>query len=116
MQSTIWRWHFHFFKKHNDVTPEISRQTDGINWGAILAADIVHLIKYGRLANKDDYTNADIPEFRKYMQLSVILTKQISHIEDYDDDVTLLPQVYSPIEEERRLHTFDNDILGGGSK
>ena len=50
------------------------------------------------------------------MQLSVILTKQISHIEDYDDDVTLLPQVYSPIEEERRLHTFDNDILGGGSK
>jgi len=42
--------------KHNDVTPEMSRQTDGINCGAILAVDIVHLIKYGRLANKDDYT------------------------------------------------------------
>ena len=27
--------------KHNDVTPEMSRQTDGINCGAVLAADIV---------------------------------------------------------------------------
>ena len=77
-------------KKHNDVTPEMSRQIDGINCGAI----IVHLIKYGRLVNKDDYANADMPEFRKYMQLTVILAKQISQLEDYDDDV------YSLIEEE----------------
>ncbi len=97
-------------KKHNDVTPEMSRQTDGISCGAILAADIVHLIKYGRLANKDDYTTADMPEFRKYMQLTVILAKQISQLEDHDDDVALLPQIYSLIEEERRIHTFDNEI------
>jgi len=96
--------------KRNDVTPEMSRQTDGINCRAILAADLVHLIKYGRLANKDDYTNADMPEFRKYMQLTVILAKQISQVEDHDDDVALLPQIYSLIEEERRLHTIDNDI------
>ena len=69
--------------KHNDVTPEMSRQTDGINCGAILAVDIVHLIKYGRLANKDNYTNADMTELRKYMQLTVILAKQISQLEDH---------------------------------
>ena len=40
----------------------MSWQIDGINCGAILAVDIVHLIKYGRLANNDDYTNADMPE------------------------------------------------------
>ena len=99
-------------KKLNDVTPEMSRQTDGINCGAILAADLVHLIKYGMLANKDDYANADMPEFRKYMHLTVILAKQISQLEDHDDDVALLPlpQIYSLIEEERRLHTIDNDI------
>ena len=56
------------------------------------------------------YTNADMPEFRKYMQLTVILAKQISQLEDHDDDVALLPQIYPLIEEERRLHTFDNDI------
>ena len=50
------------------------------------------------------------------MQLTVILAKNISQIEDYDDDITLLPQICSLIEEERRLHTFDNDILSGGSK
>ena len=88
----------------------MSRQTDGINCGAILAADIAHLIKYGKLANKEDYTNADMPEFRKYMQLTVILAKQILQLEDHDDDVALLPQIYSLIVEERRLHTFDNDI------
>ena len=44
------------------------------------------------------------------MQLTVILAKQISQLEDHDDDVTLLPQIYSLVEEERRLHTFDNDI------
>ena len=44
------------------------------------------------------------------MQLTVILAKQISQLEDHDDDVALLPQIYSLIEEERRLHTFDNDI------
>ena len=49
-------------------------------------------------------------EFRKYMQLTVILAKQISQLEDHDDDVTLLPQIYSLIEEERRLHTIDIDI------
>jgi hypothetical protein len=65
----------------------MSRQTDGINCGAILAADIVHLIKYGRLEYKDDYTNNDMTEFRKYMQMTVILAKQISQIVDYDDDV-----------------------------
>ena len=58
----------------------MSRQTDGINCGAILAVDIVHLIKYGRLANKDNYTNADMTELRKYMQLTVILAKQISQL------------------------------------
>ncbi len=91
--------------------------------GAILAADIVHLIKYGRLANKDDYRSADMPEFRKYMQLTVILARQISQIEDSDDDVTFLQEIYNFNEEERRLHTFDRDIdtntidiLGGGSK
>jgi len=68
----------------------MSKQTDGVSCGAILAADIVHLIKFGRLANEDDYTNADIPEFRKYMQLTVILAMQISQIEDSDDDVTFL--------------------------
>ena len=47
----------------------MSKQSDGVSCGAILAADIVHLIKFGRLANEDDYTtNADMPEFRKYMQ------------------------------------------------
>ena len=72
---------------------------------------------------KDDYTNDDMTEIRKYMQLTVILAKQISQKEDYDDDNIVLPQIYSPIEEERRLHVFDNDIdtnttdvLGGGSK
>ena len=56
-------------------------------------------------------TNADMPEFRKYMQLTIILAKQISQLEDHDDDVALLPlpQIYSLIEEERRLHTY-NDI------
>jgi Ulp1 family protease len=112
-------------KKHNDVRPRMSKQTDGtgISCGAILAADIVHLIKCGRLANKDDYTNADMPEFRKYMQLTVILARQISQIEDSDDDVTFLQEIYNFNEEERRLHTFDRDIdtntidiLGGGSK
>ena len=100
----------------------MSRQTDGVSCGALLAADIIHLIKYGRLANKYDYTNADMPEFRKYMQLTVILARQISQIEDYNHEVTIIPQIYSLIEE-RRLHTFDNDIdtnttyiLGGGSK
>ena len=73
----------------------MSKQTDGISYGAILAADIVHLIKYGRLANKDDYTNADMPEFRKYMQLTVILARQISQIEDSDDDVTFLQEIYN---------------------
>ena len=82
------------FKK-SIITPEMSRQNDGINCGAILAADIVHLIKYARLANKDDYTNADMPEFRKYMQVTVILAKLISQLEDHDDDVTLLPLIYS---------------------
>ena len=91
----------------------MSRKIGGINCGTILAADVVHLIKYGKLANKDDYTTADVPEFRKYMQLAVIHAKQILQ---NNDDVTLLPQIYSLIEEERRLHTFDNDILGGGSK
>jgi Ulp1 family protease len=110
-------------KKHNDVRPRMSKQTDGISCGAILAADIVHLIKYGRLANKDDYRNADMPEFRKYMQLTVILAKQISQIEESDNDVTFLQEIYNFNEEERRLHTFDRDIdtntidiLGGGSK
>ena len=40
----------------------MSKQTDGVSCGAILAADIVHLIKFGRQANEDDYTNADMPE------------------------------------------------------
>ena len=97
-------------KKHNDVRPRMSKQTDGISCGAILAADLVHLIKYGRLANKDDFTNADMPEFRKYMTLTVILAKQITQLEDHDDDVGLLPQIYSLIDEERRLHTIDNDF------
>jgi len=70
-------------KKHNDVTPPMSRQTDGVSCGAILAVDIVHLIKYGRLATEYDYTNADMPEFRKYMQVTVILAKQISQREDH---------------------------------
>jgi len=51
-----------------------------------------------------------MPEFRKYMKLTVILAKQISQREDHDDDVAFLPQIYSLIEEERRLHTIDNDI------
>ena len=58
------------------------KQTDGVNCGTILAADIVHLIKYGRPANKDDYTNNDMTEFQKYMQETVILAKQISQIVD----------------------------------
>ena len=51
-----------------------------------------------------------MPEFRKYMQLTVVLAKQITQLEDHDDDVALLPQIYSLIVEERRLHTIDNDI------
>ena len=39
----------------------MTKRTDGVSCGAILAADIVHLIKFGRLANEDDYTNADMP-------------------------------------------------------
>ena len=70
--------------------------------------EIEREIKIGRLANKDDYTNDDMTEFRKYMQLTVILAKQISQIEDYDDDVIVLPQIDPPIEENRRLHVFDN--------
>ena len=92
------------------VTPEMSRQTDGISCGAILAADMDYLINYVRLVNKDDYTNADMTEFREYMQLTVILAKQISQIEDYHDEITFIPQIYSLIEQERRLHAFDNDI------
>ena len=53
----------------------------------------------------------------------LIIAKRISQIEDYDDDVIVLPQIYSLIEEERWLHVFDYDIetnttyiLGGGSK
>jgi hypothetical protein len=88
----------------------MSKQTDGISCGAILAADIVYLIKYGRLPNKDDYTNADMPEFRKYMQLTVVLAKQITQLEDHDDDVTFFQEIYNFNEEERRLHTFDRDI------
>ena len=64
-----------------------------------------------------------MPEFRKYMQLTVILARQISQIEDSDDDVTFLQEIYNFYEEERRLHNFDRDIdtntidiLGGGSK
>ena len=56
----------------------MSRQTDGVSCGAILAADVVHLIMNERLANKYDYTNDDLTEFRKYKQLIVILAKQIS--------------------------------------
>ena len=87
----------------------------------VSAADIVHLIKFGRLANDDEYINADIPKFRKYMQLTVILARPISQIEDSDDDITFLHEIYNFNEEERRLHTFDIDtntigILGGGSK
>ena len=54
------------------------------------------------------------------MQLTVILARQISQIEDSYDDVAFLQEID---EEERRLHTFDRDIdtntidiLGGGSK
>ena len=65
-----------------------------------------------------------MPEFRKYMQLIVILARQISQIEDSDDDITFLHEIYNFNEEERRLHTFDRDIdtnttvaiLGGDSK
>ena len=49
-------------------------------------------------------------EREKKNQYTVILAKQISQLEDHDDDVTLLPQIYSLIEEERRIHTFDNEI------
>ena len=47
----------------------------------VSAAELYQLpiIKYGRLANKDDYTNADMPEFRKYMQLTVILARGKFH-------------------------------------
>ena len=57
------------------------------------------------------------------MQLTVILAGQISQIEDSDDDITFLHEIYNLNEEERRLHAFDRDIdtntidiLGGGSK
>ena len=45
------------------------------------------------------------------MRLAVILAKQVSQLEDHDDNVALLPQIYSFIEEERRLHTFNNDDI-----
>ena len=109
--------------KPNDVRPRMSKQTDGVSCGNIRAADIVHLIKYGRRANKNDYINNGMTEFRKYMQMTVILAKQISQIVDYDDDVTFLNEIYNLNEEDRRLHSFDRDIdkitidiLGGGSK
>ena len=73
----------------------MSKQTGGVSCGAILAADIVHLIKFGRLANEDDYTNADMPKFRKYMQLTVILARQISQIEDSDDKITFMHEIYN---------------------
>ena len=101
----------------------MSKQTDDVSCGVILAVDIVNLIKYGRLKNKDDYTNNDMTDFRKYMQMTVILAKQISQIVDYDNGVTFLPEINNLNEEERRLHAFDRDIdtntldiLGGGSK
>ena len=44
------------------------------------------------------------------MQLTVILARQISQIEDSDDDITFLHKIYNFNEEERRLHAFDRDI------
>ena len=38
--------------------------------------------------------NAEMPEFWKYMQLTVILARQISQIEDSDDDITFLHEIY----------------------
>ena len=35
-----------------------------------------------------------MPEFRKYMQLTVMLARQISQIEDSDDDITFLHEIY----------------------
>ena len=80
----------------------MSKQTDGQSCGAFLAADIAYLIKYGKLATKEDYTNNDMPEFRKFMQLTVILARQIAPIEDYDDDVAFL------VQDEMRLHDLNS--------
>ena len=57
-------------------TDFMSKQTDGVSCG-----------------------NADMPEFRKYIQLTVILARQIAQIEDSDDDITFLHEIYNFNEE-----------------